>query len=155
MSSDSGNGFVTVPVGEKEYRWLEKGLRGLGFFARLDLRALSGILPYVSLVEFAKGRPVCREGDEGDGFYLIYQGAVEVRKAGWDKPVATLGPGEFFGEMALLFKQPRNATVRALKSTRLFWLQTRDFKKVLGKNPSVARTIRKVAEERRKALARH
>lgn len=155
MNTDSGNGFVIVPVGEKEYRWLDKGLRGLGFFAQLDLKVLSGILPYINLVEYAKGRSVCREGDAGDGLYLIYQGAVEVRKSGWDKPVAALGPGEFFGEMALLFNQPRSATVRTIKNTKLFWLQTRDFMKVLRKHASVARTIRNVAEERLKELARH
>jgi len=155
MNTDPGNGFVAIPVGEKEYLWLERGLRRLGFFSRLDLKALAGILPYMSLVEYAKGRPVCREGDEGDGFYLIYDGGVEVRKAGWDKPVAKLGPGEFFGEMALLFGQPRTATVCALKTTKLFWLQTSDFKKVLRKHASVAKTIRRVAEERRKELAQH
>jgi len=155
MNTDAGNGFVSVPMGEKEYRWLEKGLRGLGFFSQLDMKALAGILPYISFVEYARGQAVCREGDEGDGFYLIYQGGVEVRKAGWDKLVAQLGSGEFFGEMALLFGQPRTATVRTLRNTRLFWLQARDFRKMLRRNPSVTRTIRRIAEERRKELAQH
>jgi CRP-like cAMP-binding protein len=105
------NGSSLVPMGEKEYRWLEKGLKRMGFFSKLDLKLLAGILPYMSLVEYARNKVICREGDPGDGFYLIYDGSVEVIKKGWDKPVAVLKPGEFFGEMALLFAQPRTATV--------------------------------------------
>lgn len=143
-----------VPIGEAEFRWLDKGLRRMGFFSKLDLKILSGILPYMALVGFSKGGTICREGESGDGFYLIYKGTVEVTKKGWDKPVAHLKPGEFFGEMALLFKQPRTATVSAVKSSRLFLLHSRDFNRMLKRNPSVARTIREIAEARRMELAR-
>ena len=147
------NGSSLIPMGEKEYRWLEKGLKKLGFFAKLDLPILDGVLPYMTLVEFSKGRTVCREGDAGDGFYLIYEGAVEVSKKGWDKPIATLKAGEFFGEMALLFAQPRTATVTTVSSSKLFLLQSKDFNRMLKKNPSVGRTIRQIAVSRRKELA--
>ena len=147
------DGIVLDAMGEKEYRWLEKGLRKLGFFAKLDLKHLAGVLPYMALVQFEKGATVCSEGDPGDGFYLIYEGAVEVTKNGWDAPVATLKPGEFFGEMALLFGQPRTATVRTTRSSRLFALHAQDFARMLKKNPSVAKTLRRVAEARRKELA--
>ncbi|MDD5629824.1 MAG: cyclic nucleotide-binding domain-containing protein [Elusimicrobia bacterium] len=152
MSTDRSGGFVSLAAGEKEYRWLRKSLRGLGW---LDLKVLPGIFPYMSLVEYPKGSPVCREGEEGDDFYLIYKGAVEVRKSGWSQLVASLGPGQFFGEMALLFRQPRHTTVRAVKTTRLFWLQSRDFRKVLRKHAGAARAIRPVLEARLKELARH
>jgi CRP-like cAMP-binding protein len=148
------DGIVLDAMGEKEYRWLQKGLRGMGFFAKLDLKHLAGVLPYMALVQFAKGAIVCSEGDPGDGFYLIYEGGVEVTKKDWDKPVATLKPGDFFGEMSLLFGQPRTATVRTTKPSRLFALHADDFSRMLKKNPSVAKTLRRVAESRRKELAR-
>ncbi|MBI3551758.1 MAG: cyclic nucleotide-binding domain-containing protein [Elusimicrobia bacterium] len=149
------NGRKTaVAMGEREYRWLEKGLRKMGFFSKLDLRHLSNILPYMELMEFPRKATVCREGAKGDSFYLIYRGAVQVKKSGWDKPVAVLKPGEFFGEMALLFRQPRTATVSTVKPSRLFILQASDFSRMLKKNTSVARTIREIAEARRKELAR-
>ena len=65
-------------IGEKEYRWLDKGLRHMGFFAKLDLKTLASILPYMVLIEFDKGELVCREGHPGNGFYLIYKGGVEA-----------------------------------------------------------------------------
>ncbi len=146
-------GIVLDAMGEKEYKWLEKGLRGMGFFAKLELKHLAGILPYMALVQFEKGATVCSEGDPGDGFYLIYEGGVEVTKKGWDKPVASLKSGEFFGEMSLLFGQPRTATVKTTKPSRLFALHAQDFGRMLKKNPSVAKTLRAVAEARRKELA--
>lgn len=144
----------SVPMGEKEYLWLEKGLRRLGFFAKLDLKVLSSILSHIKLAEIPKGHAVVEEGERGHCFYLIYKGGVEVLKKGWDKPVAALRPGEFFGEMSLLFNQPRSATVRATKPSLLFRLHCADFNKMLKKNPSVARQIRKIAEARRMELAR-
>lgn len=148
------NSQKDVPIGEKDYLWLEKGLRGMGFFSKLDLKVLSGVLPYMRLAEFRKGRAVVAEGEEGHCFYLIYKGGVEVVKKGWDKAVANLKPGQFFGEMALLFNQPRSATVKTTKPSLLFRLHSADFNKILRKNPSMARRMRKIAESRRQALAR-
>ena len=147
------SGRVLDGMGEKEYLWLEKGLKNMGFFSKLGLKHLAGILPYITLVQYDKGAVVCAEGDPGDGFYLIYEGGVEVTKNGWDKPVAELKSGEFFGEMSLLFGQPRTATVTTTKASRLFALRAEDFSRMLNKNPSVARTLRIVAEARRKELA--
>lgn len=144
-----------VPIGEKDYLWLEKGLSGLGFFAKLDLKVLSGILPFIRLASFPKGRAVVSEGERGHCFYLIYKGGVEVRKSGWDKPVARLGPGQFFGEMALLFNEPRSATVRTTRPSLCFRLHSADFNKILRKNPSMASRIRNIAAARRAELARH
>lgn len=146
-------GIVLDGMGEKEYLWLEKGLRKMGFFSKLSLKHLSGVLPYMVLVQYDKGSIVCSEGAPGDGFYLIYEGGVSVTKKGWDKPVASLKPGEFFGEMSLLFRQPRTATVRTTRPSRLFALHAQDFSRMLKKNPAVARTLRAVAEARRKELA--
>lgn len=148
------NGHEVVAMGEKEYRWLEKGLKSLGFFRKLDLKVLSGVIPYISLIKYPKGRAVCREGEPGDGFFLVYQGTVKVEKKGWDGPIARLKSGAFFGEMSLLFGQPRNATVRAVGLAKLFMVESKDFMRMLKKNPSVARTIRRIAEERRRGVAR-
>ncbi|MFH1723828.1 MAG: cyclic nucleotide-binding domain-containing protein [Elusimicrobiota bacterium] len=148
----AGNG-KSVRLGEGEYRWLEKGLRGMGFFAKLSLKELAGVLPYIHLEDHPKGRVLCKEGGKGDSFFLIYKGGVEVSKKNWDKPVAKLKEGQFFGEMSLLFGHPRNATVKTLKPTQLFELKANDFSRILKKNPGVAKTVRKVADERRRALA--
>jgi CRP-like cAMP-binding protein len=147
------NGHRDVPMTEKDFRWLEKGLKGLGFFAKIDVKTLSTIIPHMVLVNVKPGKPVCVEGRPGHSFYLIYKGAVQVTKKGWDKPVAALGPGQFFGEMSVLFKQPRSATVTTTKAAKLFRLHSASFNRILRNNRAVARTIRKIAEERRKELA--
>lgn len=145
---------VIVEMGESEYRWLEAGLRRMSLFAALDRKVLAGILPYMTLLEFPKGGSVCREGESGDGLYLIYSGAVEVAKKGWDAPVAVLRSGEFFGETALLFGQPCAATASAVKPSRLFALRAADFGRSLERNPSMGRTLRRAAAAFRRELAR-
>jgi CRP-like cAMP-binding protein len=66
--------------------------------------------------------------------------------------VAALGPGQFFGEMALLFKQPRSATVKCATGCSLFSLGNTDLKRIMRKNPSVGKQLRKIAEQRRLEL---
>ncbi|MFH1744476.1 MAG: cyclic nucleotide-binding domain-containing protein [bacterium] len=139
---------------EADYRWLEKGLRGIGFPVKLGLKQMAGILPYLQLEECPNRCVVCKEGTKGDHFYLIYKGRVEVLKKGWRKPIAQLKPGEFFGEMSLLSGRRHSATVRTLKTSRFFRLKSKDFLKILRRNPSVSRAIHKIAEERRGRLAR-
>ena len=134
-------------LGEKDIRWLEKGLKKLGFFSKLTVGQLSTLLPYMTVGDCASGHVVVRQGADGNRFYLIQRGKVAVVRDG--KKVAALGPGQFFGEMALLFRRPRNATVRCSSSCVLFSLGNTDLRKVMRKNPGVGRQVRKVAEERR------
>jgi CRP-like cAMP-binding protein len=70
----------------------------------------------------AKGTVLFRQGDEGDMFYVVVEGAVGVVKDG--KPIAKLTEGEFFGETALLFTDVRTATVAATEDSR-FWVLDR------------------------------
>lgn len=66
-----------------------------------------------------------KQGEKGLGFYLLLEGQVEVRRKG--RRLATLGPGEFFGEMALFDDQPRSADVVALQPTRCLVLTKWEF----------------------------
>jgi SAM-dependent methyltransferase len=82
------------------------------------------------------GQVVCRQGEPGDEFFLILAGEVEVERDG--RSVERLGPGGFFGELALLTDRPRNATVTALTESELLVLERRTFKQVREKLPGVA-----------------
>ena len=135
---------------EGELRWLERGLKTLGFFSKLTVAQLSTILPYMTAGSSPKGHVVVKQGASGDRFYLIKKGKVEVLRSG--KKVAALGPGQFFGEMALLFKQPRSATVKCSARCVLFSLGNADLRRVMRKNPQVGRQIKKIAEQRRLEL---
>jgi CRP-like cAMP-binding protein len=90
-------------------------------------------------VTVAAGRVLCDEGSMGHEFYLILDGNAAVRKAG--RKVATLGPGQYFGEMALLDKGPRSATVVAETPMTLLVIGQREFAAVLDEVPTMAHKL--------------
>lgn len=83
-----------------------------------------------------KGETLFNEGDEGDGMYFIEDGQVSVTQKSPQKKkeqeMAKMGPGEYFGEMALVKKQPRAGTVSALEDTKLAFLEVDAFERLLG-----------------------
>jgi MFS family permease len=100
-------------------------LRSISIFAPLalpDLERLAGAVTHVSV---APGDAVFKEGDTGDRFFAIAEGSVEVDSGA--ERIRELGPGEFFGEIALLHDVPRTATVRALTPLRLLALDRETF----------------------------
>jgi len=142
-------------LGEKDYLWLETGLRAIGLFAELTLKNLATILPYIRLYRCPKGTLICREGDPGDRIYLIYKGKVDVLKAtgifeGTPFKLATLSSGKFFGEMSLLFRQPRAASCVAKAESLLFSLSFEDFERVVHKHKEILQHLRRVAVSRMK-----
>jgi MFS family permease len=105
-------------------------------------------------VEIAPGTPVFTEGDEGDRFYVVESGAVEVTQRG--RHINTLGPGEGFGEIALLYRTARTATVRAAgQPVRLAVLErSRFLTAVLGYPSSTTAAQHVVSEARRRDASR-
>jgi CRP-like cAMP-binding protein len=80
-----------------------------------------------------------REAEPGDAFYLVLDGWVTVRRR--SRPAIELGPGEFFGELALLADLPRTATVVAESDVLLMKITQRDFQKLLRVDPEIARAL--------------
>ena len=89
---------------------------------------------------------VIRQGEEGDKFYIIREGRVEVRheEAGSFKSLATLGAGDFFGEAALLSNAPRNATVVALEDVVFYTLKKGDFLSAMNASKAFNTQLREV-----------
>lgn len=85
----------------------------------------------IAQLHFEPGEIIFNEGDIGDFLYIITQGEVEVynKKAGH---LANLGPGQYFGEMALLREATRNATIKCTKSTNVLALTKKDFGTLLA-----------------------
>ena len=81
------------------------------------------------------GRAIIHEGEPGDQFFVITRGAVEVTRAG--RHVAELGPGDYFGELALFDPSPRNATVSAASDVAVVALSRNNFGKVLDEVPAI------------------
>jgi NADH dehydrogenase len=95
---------------------------------------------------FESGEIIFHEGDVGDRLYVIRQGEVEILQHG--DVLATLGQGQYFGEMALLRDAPRNATVRASKPTDVLTVAKGDFQKLLASFPEFESGLSNLARER-------
>jgi len=111
-------------------------LRRVPLFADLDEAALATIAGQARELEFAPGHYIVREGDIGTGFYLLLKGQVRIVQHG--KQVATRGPGEFFGELAVLDRSPRSAHVIAMEPTLCMGLASWELDQVLERHPRVA-----------------
>lgn len=130
---------------------LRNVLQNTYFFQSLKLNELDELIGHLRMIRVQKGYEIIKQGDPGDAFYLIATGKVSVwMKKGFRKTqVASLLPDEFFGEMALISNEPRNATVVAEDVTELFILQRYDFDKILMKNPVIAQELKKSYHERK------
>ena len=141
---------------DSDYAALAKAMRSVEFFAPLTLGQLEQIVPYIMLCRYRAGETVFKQGEKGDAFYIVKDGSVSVRLPKmllFSKTVATLGPGGFFGEMALLSSDPRSATVVSEADSSLFVLLSADFLFVLKQNPAFAAEMKKLAD-RRKFMSR-
>jgi membrane protein len=96
---------------------------------------------------FTRGEVICREGEEGFDMFYILNGAVEIRRK--DKALRVLKEGEYFGEMAMLLRTPRTATVIAVEDdTRLIKIREDNFETILRENPKIVHAILKEMAER-------
>jgi small-conductance mechanosensitive channel/CRP-like cAMP-binding protein len=105
---------------------------------------------------FAVGECPVRQGESGDSFYIIKQGRVEVvveKEPGRGVVVATLGTGDFFGEMSLLTGAARTATIRVAEDAEFVVIDREKFRSVLVNNPSIAESLSQILAERQAGLA--
>jgi len=117
--------------------------------SRIIPRAFPGIKPdeieelimNSQVRSYLPGAVLCRENEVEDRFYMILEGDVEVTKSinnSEARLLKTLGPGDFFGEMALIHNAPRAATVKAKTSLTTLELDKADFDRVLHNSSSIA-----------------
>jgi putative ABC transport system ATP-binding protein len=105
-------------------------LRAVDLFSALTPTQLTDVAEKMQKRHFKAGDTVIREGEPGEEFFLISDGEVDVTRA--DHEVARLGRGEFFGEVALISGEPRNATVLATEPLDTFVLGKSDFQSALA-----------------------
>ena len=120
-------------------------LRGVPMFARLPLTAMERLAEGMRAVPFAAGSDVVREGDRGDAYLIVGSGQVAVSQAG--RELGELGPGEGFGEIALLHEVPRTATVRAIAPSTIYSIACHDFLEAVA-GPTSAAVASRIAAER-------
>jgi len=111
-------------------------LKKVRLFAGIPGGQLQRIANGVKERRYDAGTAIVSAGETGHGFYLIAQGRAEVKRDG--RTIRTLGPGDYFGEIALLYDRPRTATVEAKGPTTCLILTQWDFKGILEANPTMA-----------------
>jgi CRP/FNR family cyclic AMP-dependent transcriptional regulator len=114
-------------------------LQEVPLFSSLDKKALNNIAGSAGKKSYKSGATIAKEGENALSFYLILDGAVEVRRGG--KTLAKLGKGQFFGEMALFDEQPRSADVVAAEDTNCVLLTSWALSGVIAGNPKIAQSI--------------
>ncbi len=121
-------------------------LKGVEAFKNLTPNELTHVAEQMTRKQFMPGEVIIHEGDVGEEFFLISDGEVQVEREGHE--IARLGSGEFFGELALLTGDPRNANVIAAKPVDAYILAKPDFDAAIAASQSFREQLRRVYFQR-------
>ncbi len=124
------------------------------FFSSFPAEVLEDLLSSTSVRSFSAGDIIVREGDPGVSLFLIESGTVEVQTtdpAGRLVRLAELGPGEFFGEVAVLTGRPRTATIVARDAVTLIEILAEDLERIVAAHPNVRAVLEEFYQRRAKA----
>ncbi len=114
-------------------------LHAIPLFARLGKSELTRLGQLADQVDVPAGRVLVREGDYASDMFVVKSGRVTVQQG--DRTVKELGPGSWFGEMALLSEGKRNATVTTLEPSTLFVVAHREFHSLMDEMPTVRTSV--------------
>jgi CRP/FNR family cyclic AMP-dependent transcriptional regulator len=128
-------------------------LRKVPLFAGLDDEDLGRLANQMKERRFSEGDPMTSEGSGGAGFFVITEGNATVSVGGEVK--TTLGPGDYFGEIALIDEGTRSATITAATDVTAYGLTSWEFKPFVEDHPQVAWTLLKTLAERLRAAQAH
>lgn len=128
-----------------------QALEKMPLFAQLAVEHKQRLAEASRVVLLSAGETLFRQGDSGESFYVIHQGRVDVKIG--DSPanqttIATLGAGEFFGEMSALTGQPRTATIVACESLTLVELDKSALKSLFEADPSIMEQVSQIVSRR-------
>ncbi len=124
-------------------------LKSTALFATTPENVLSSIVPIMKEVTFGEGEEIFAKGDIGTSLFIVHDGQVGVFNG--PQQLATFGPGDFFGELALLDAEPRSATAAALSEVLTFRIDQEDFYDVMEERGEVLRNILRMLCQRIRA----
>lgn len=128
-------------------------LRAVELFSGLDESTIRSVAEATSEAEFEPGRYIMLEGQIGSGLFIIIRGSVRVVHG--DDVLARLGPGDFFGELAVLDQAPRAASVVAEEPTVCLALASWDLLKLLERDPKLSLALLRALAGRIRSLTEH
>ena len=133
-------------------------LENVPLFSGLPAEALVEIEQHGTVKSCKKNTVIINQDDETDSLYVILSGSVKVFISGEDGREAVLnheGKGEYFGDLALIDKQPRVASVMTMESSRFMIISRENFMKCLSKNPEIALNLIRPMTSRIRMLAQN
>ena len=125
-------------------------LHTIPLFARFDRKHLERLGMLTEEVDVPAGKVLIRQGELGDDLMIIVSGAVSVERDGTE--VNSLGVGEFFGEIAVIDRGPRTATVTSETPCRLLVVNHRDFHSLMEEFPEIATQVLATLAQRLRTL---
>jgi len=122
----------------------------LSFLRDADPETVEALVAAATHRQFEAGEIILEQGSSGRELYLVVEGLVEVVKhhQGEEVPLATRGPGDFFGEMGLIEEKPRFATVRALEASRVLEISEPDLRAILAQRPGMLYQVTRMLSAR-------
>ena len=121
-------------------------LRRVPLFSRCSKRELAEVARFADEIDLPEGHELTREGERGREFFVLLEGTAEVRRRG--RKVNTLGPGDFLGEIALLARTPRTATVKATSPIQALVITDRELRTILEHSPEIRMKLLEALAER-------
>jgi CRP-like cAMP-binding protein len=121
-------------------------LKRVPLFSKLDKKGLQEVAQIADELDLPSGKEMASEGDRGREFFVLLKGEADVTKAG--QRINTMKEGDFFGEIALVTKMPRTASVTATTDVDVLVITERAFDSLLKKSPEVSRSVAEALAER-------
>jgi CRP/FNR family transcriptional regulator, cyclic AMP receptor protein len=121
-------------------------IRQVPLFSGCSKKELERISTIADEIDFRSGKTLIKEGAPGREFFVLADGTAEISRKG--KRIDTAGPGEFFGEMALLTDQPRNATVTTTSDVDALVITASSFRGLVESNPLIALKVMRAVADR-------
>jgi len=121
-------------------------IRRVPLFARCSKPELKEIAMLADEIDLRAGKELTRQGALGREFFVLLEGTADVKKD--NSKVNTLGPGDFFGEIALVSREPRTATVISTSPVRALVITDRSFRRLLDDAPRVQTKVMEAMAER-------
>jgi uncharacterized protein YhbP (UPF0306 family) len=128
--------------------------RAYSVFSDLPLQSVANLSGELQILDFPAGEVIAREGGPADKFFIVVDGEVEVDRkgVGEDATPASLGPGQFFGELAILRDRPRTATLTARGPTRLLAMERDTFRDIVAQSLGTTTNFDEVVRARLRSL---
>jgi CRP-like cAMP-binding protein len=121
-------------------------LKRVPLFSRLDKKGLQDVAHIADQLDLPAGKEMATEGDRGREFFVLLDGEADVTKGG--EHINTMKRGDFFGEIALVTKMPRTATVTATSDVDVLVITEHDFDSLMKRSPEIGRCIAEALAER-------